>query len=151
LDFYHSNYREFFVGAGHVLYNSKHVTWVEEIYFAQATGSAARSARYLWPWTLLDVRFTSKLRSEVVYFPYVPLNSSAHIQHVLERAKVEYAPSKTWKLGAGYGGYQFAGLAWQSKPFVTTTFNTRLGSLELWFQRIPDGSQVQLRYQLAWH
>jgi hypothetical protein len=151
LDFYHSSYRELFVGAGRVLYNSKQVTWVEELYIAQATGSAARSARYLWPWTLVDIRFTPTLTSEVVYFPYVPLNSSAHVQHVLERAKVEYAPSKTWKLGAGYGGYQFAGLAWQSKPFVTTAFNTRLGSFELWLQHMPGGSQVQLRYQLAWH
>lgn len=63
-------------------------------------------ARCLWPWTLLDVRFTPALTGEVVYFPYLPLNSSAHFQHVLERAKVELAPGKTWKFGAGYGAYQ---------------------------------------------
>ena len=101
LDFYHDTYREFFLGAGRTLYHSTAVTWVEELYFAQATGSLAQSARYLWPWTMVDVRFMSQLTGEVVYFPYVPLNRSAHFQHVLERAKVE--------------------------------------------------SQVQLRYQLAWH
>jgi hypothetical protein len=77
LDFYHDNYREFFIGAGRTLYNSKAVTWVEELYFAQATGSLAQSARYLWPWTMVDVRFASHLTGEVVYFPYVPLNRSA--------------------------------------------------------------------------
>ncbi len=48
LDFYHDNYREFFVGAGRTLQKSETVTWLEELYFAQATGSAANSARYLW-------------------------------------------------------------------------------------------------------
>jgi hypothetical protein len=150
LDFYHGNYREFFVGTGRTLHKSKTVTWLEELYFAQATGSAANSARYLWPWTLVDVRFTSQLTSEVVYFPYVPLNHSAHFQHVLERAKVEYAPSRTWKFGAGYGAYQYGGQPWQHKPFVTTTISTKVGSFESWLQKMPGGGQVQLRYQLVW-
>ena len=151
IDFYHSNYRELFVGAGRTLYNSKQVTWVAELYFAQATGSAAQSARYLWPWTLVDVRFTPQLTGEIVYFPYIPLNQSAHVQHVLERAKVEYAPSKAWKVGAGYGAYQYSGQSWQNKPFVTTTLSTAAGSFELWLQKMPDGGQVQLRYQFVWH
>ena len=150
LDFYHDSYRELFVGGGRTLYNGKRVTWVAELYFAQAVGSAAQSARYLWPWTLVDVRFTPQLTSEIVYFSYVPLTSAAHFQHVLERAKVEYAPSKTWKLGAGYGGYQYSGQAWQNKPFVTTTVSTRVGSFEFWLQKMPGGGQVQLRYQLGW-
>ena len=151
LDFYHVTYREFFLGAGRTVYNSKTITWVEELYFAQATGSLAQSARYLWPWTMVDVRFMSQLTGEVVYFPYVPLNRSARFQHVLERAKVEYAPSKGWKLGAGYGAYQYRGQPWQSKPFVTTTFSTNVGSFEFWLQKMPGGAQVQLRYQLVWH
>lgn len=150
LDFAHDSYRELFVGAGRTLYNGKQITWVGELYFAQAVGSASRSARYLWPWTLLDVRFTPALTGEVMYFPYVPLNGAAHFQHVLERAKVEYAPSKTWKFGAGYGAYQYTGLAWQHEPFVTTTFTTRVGEFEFWLQRMPGGGQVQLRYQLVW-
>ena len=151
LDFYHDTYREFFLGAGRTLYHSTAVTWVEELYFAQATGSLAQSARYLWPWTMVDVRFMSQLTGEVVYFPYVPLNRSAHFQHVLERAKVEYAPNRVWKLGAGYGAYQYRGQPWQNKPFVTTTLSTNVGSFEFWLQKMPGGAQVQLRYQLAWH
>lgn len=151
IDFFHSNYHELFVGGGRTLHNGKHVTWVEELYFAQAIGSASQSARYLWPWTLVDVRFTPRLTGEVVYFPYVPLNSSAHFQHVLERAKVEYGPSARWKFGAGYGAYQFSGQPWQNKPFVTTTVRTGVGSFELWLQKMPVGGQVQLRYQLMWH
>ena len=150
LDFYHDSYRELFVGGGRTLFNSKQVTWVGELYLAQAVGSAAQSARYLWPWTLVDVRFTPRLTSEIVYFPYIPLNSAAHFQHVLERAKIEFAPSTVWKFGAGYGAYQYTGQAWQNKPFVTTTFTTRVGAFELWLQKMPGGSQMQVRYQLVW-
>ena len=150
LDFYHGNYQELFVGGGRTLYHSKSLTWLLELYFAQATGSAAQSARYLWPWTLAEVQVTSQLTGEVEYFPYVPLNRSAHFQHVLEHAKVEYAPGRVWKLGAGYGAYQYGGQSWQNRQFVTTTFSTHLGSLELWLQKMPGGAQVQLRYQLVW-
>lgn len=151
LDFYHSDYRELFAGAGRTVYNGEHVTWVEELYLVQAIGAAAQRARYLWPWTLVDIRFAPWLSSEIVYFPYVPLNRAAHFQHVLERAKVELAPSRRWKFGVGYGAYQFAGLAWQSRPFVTTTVNTEVGSLEFWLQKMPGGGQVQVRYQVVWH
>lgn len=150
VDFAHGGYRELFVGGGRTVYNSKAVTWIAELYFAQAVGSAAQGARYVWPWTLIDLRFTPQLTLEAVYFPYVPLDHAAHVQHVLERAKVEFAPSKTWKLGAGYGAYQYGGQAWQNKPFVTTTVNTRLGSFELWLQKLLGSGQVQLRYQLMW-
>jgi len=150
IDFHHSNYRELFVGAWRTLYNGTHVTWLEELYFAQATGSAAQSARYLWPWTLVAVRFTPRIAAEAVYFPYIPLNSSAHVQHVVERGKVEYAPTKTWKFGAGYGAYQFGGQPWQNRPFVTTTVRTGVGSFERWLQKMPGGGQIQLRYQHGW-
>ncbi|HET9709526.1 MAG TPA: hypothetical protein VFP39_14605 [Gemmatimonadales bacterium] len=151
LDFYHDSCREFCLGAGRTLYTSKVVTWLEELYFAQATRSLAQRARYLWPWTIVDVRFTSRLTGEVVYFPYVPVNHSAHFRHVLKRAKVEYAPSKAWKVGGGYGAYQHSGQPWQNKPSVTTTFATNVGSFEFWLQKMPGGAQVQLRYQLVWH
>ena len=150
LDFYHDNYRELFLGGGRTLYSGKQVTWVEELYFAQAIGSAAQSARYFWPWTLVDVRFSAAFSGEVVYFPYVPINQSAHFQHLLERAKLEYTPSKVWKFGAGYGGYQYTGQPWQNKPFLTTTISTNVGAFELWLQKVPGGSQVQLRYQKGW-
>ena len=133
----------YLVGAGRTLYNSKRLTWTEELYFVQATGPASKSARYLWPWTLVQFRFTPKL-----YFPYLPLNSSARIQHVLERSKFEYAVTKSWHVGVGYGGYKFADSEWQHKPFLTTTLSTHAGGFELWLQKLPGGAQVQLRYAL---
>ena len=144
----HNSY-EVFIGAGRTLHSGEKLTLVEEFYFDQDLGPAGRGARYFWPWTLVDFRFTPKLTSEVVYFPYVPLNKSARIQHVLERAKVEYALNGRWKVGAGYGGYKFAGDEWQNRPFITTTVSTRAGSMEFWLQRMPGGAQLQLRYHLA--
>lgn len=150
VDFSHGNYRELFIGGGRTLYDSKKITLMEELYFVQATGPAAKSARYLWPWTLVDIRFTPKLTSETVYFPYVPLNSSATMQHVIERAKIEYAFNNTWKLGGGYGGYKSGNDQWQNKPLITTTVSTRAGAFEFWLQKMPGhGAQVQVRYSLA--
>jgi hypothetical protein len=148
IDFGHGNYREVFVGAGRALWKNKWAMLVEELYFNQATGSAAKSARYIQPWTLVDCQFSSRLTGEVVYFPYLPLNHSAHIQHVLERAKVEYALTPAWKIGGGYAGYKFGDYQWQNRPMLTTTLSTRAGSFELWLQKMPGGGQVQLRYQL---
>jgi hypothetical protein len=91
-----------------MLLHNKRVTLIEELYFDQAFGSAAQGARYLQPWTMLQLRFTPKFTNETVYFPYLPLNSSGRIQQVLERSKFEYAVKKTWKAGMGYGGYRYA-------------------------------------------
>lgn len=151
IDFASGTYREFFIGAGRTLYNGKHATFVEELYFDQATGPAAHGARYLMPWTLFDYRFTPKVTAEAVYFPYLPLNKSARIQHVIERAKVEYGVAKWLKVGGGYGAYQYGNDSWQNKPLVTTTFLTKAGSFEIWLQKMPGGAQVQLRYQLITH
>lgn len=149
IDFATDNYHEVFVGAGRTLHDSKKLTVVEELYFDQAIGPAAKSAQYLWPWTLVDIRFTPKLTSEVVYFPYLPLNQSARIQHVLERAKVEYAINKMWKVGGGYAGYKYGDNRWQNKPLITTTVSTRAGAFEIWVQKMPGGAQVQVRYILV--
>lgn len=148
VDFAHGNYREFFIGGGRTLYDGKYATWDQELLYVQATGPAAGSARYLQPWSMLRVRFTPKLTSETVYFGYFPLNDSAHIHHVIERAKVEYALKKCWKIGAGYGGVKFAGVPWVNKPLITTTISTGAGAFEFWLQRIPGGEQVEVRYEL---
>ena len=47
--------------------------------------------------------------------------------------------------------YQYLHQAWQNKPFVTTTLSTKVGAFEFWLQKLPGGSQLQLRYQLVWH
>jgi len=149
VDYGKNNYREFFFGGGRVLHNRKSITWIEELYFVQTAGPAAHSARYLWPWTMLQVRFTPKLASETVYFFYAPLNDSARIQHVIDRSKVEYRLSRSWKIGAGYSGYKFADMDWQNKPFLTATLSTRVGAFEVWLQKVTAGAQLQLRYQFV--
>jgi hypothetical protein len=149
VDYAHDNYRELYLGGGRTLLNSKSISMVEELYFVQATGPAAKSARYLWPWTMLQVRFTPKLSSETVYFLYVPLSRSARVQQVLERSKIEYSFNRFLKSGLGYGGYKFGETEWQNKPFITSTFSTRAGEFEVWLQKLPAGAQLQLRYQLV--
>jgi hypothetical protein len=148
VDFAHNNYREFFIGGGRTLIDNKIATWDQELFYLQATGPAARSAAYLQPWSMLRVRFTPKLTNETVYFAYFPLNDSAHIHHVIERAKLEYAVKKRWKVGVGYAGVKFPGVSWVNKPFLTTTISTKAGAFEFWLQKIPVGEQIEVRYAL---
>ena len=149
IDFNGTGYREVSVGAGRTLYHSDRATIAEELYFDQAVGPDAKSARYLQPWTLVDLNITKKLTTETVYFPYLPLNQSARIQHVLERAKVEYQVAKHVKVGGGYAGYKYGDGEWQSKPMIATTVSTKAGSFEFWLQKMPGGGQVQIRYTLV--
>jgi hypothetical protein len=98
---------------------------------------------------MLRVRFTPKFTSETVYFAYFPLNDSAHIHHVIERAKFEYALKKRWKIGAGYAGVKFPGVPLVNKPLLTTTISTKAGAFEFWLQKIPGGEQLEIRYALV--
>jgi hypothetical protein len=149
VDFAHGDYREFFIGGGRTLYDSKIATWDQELEYVQATGPAARSAAYLQPWSMLSVRFTPKFTSETVYFLYLPLNGPARFHQVIERAKFEYAVKKHWKLGVGYAGTKPVGGRWANKPFITTTISTKAGAFEFWLQKIPAGEQVEVRYALV--
>jgi hypothetical protein len=148
VDFAHYNYREFFIGGGRTLYDGKFATWDQELLYLQATGPAARSASYLQPWSMVRVRFAPKLTSETVYVLYLPLNDTARFHHLIERAKLEYALKKRWKVGAGYAGTKPVGGKWLNKPFLTTTISTKAGAFEFWLQRIPGGEQVEVRYAL---
>jgi hypothetical protein len=148
VDFGHGNYREFFIGGGRTLYESRYASWDQELLYVQAAGSAAGSAKYLQPWSMLRVHFTPKFSNETVYFAYLPLNTAAGIHQVLERCKFEYAVKKHWKIGAGYAGGYVPGGPWLNKPLVTTTVSTKAGAFEVWLQKIPGGAQVELRYAL---
>jgi hypothetical protein len=149
LDFAHNYYREFFIGGGRTLYDGKIASWDQELLYDQALGPAARSARYLQPYTIFRVYFTPKFRNETDCFLYLPLNDSARIHFVLERAKFEYSLTKKWKIGAGYAGNKFPGVSWVNKPFLSTTISTPAGAFEFWLQKIPGGAQVQFRYALV--
>jgi hypothetical protein len=148
VDFAHDTYREFFIGGGRTLYDGKFVVWDQELLYLQATGPAARSASYLQPWSMVRVQFAPKLTSETVYFLYLPLNDTARFHQVIERAKLEYALKKRWKMGAGYAGTKPVGGRWLNKPFLTTTISTKAGAFEFWLQKIPGGEQVEMRYAL---
>jgi len=144
------DYREIFIGGGAVLYSSERFTVIEEVYLNQACGPASGGAAYLMPWSLLGFKITPKLGGEAVYFPYLPLNKAGRIQHVLERVKLEYGLTH-FKIGGGYGAYQFGDGPWQNKPFVTATIKGgRFGNLELWLQRTPTNkAQLQVQYVRA--
>jgi hypothetical protein len=149
IDYGSGDYREFFAGGGRTLVKSSTITLIGELYFLQSAGEASGSARYLLPWVLFAFRSPPQnILGEAVYFPYVPLNASGQRQHVLERAKVEYAFDRL-KVGAGYGAYEARRVGWQHRPFVTMTVSPpKVGDFEVWLQRIPDrGVQLQLRYQ----
>ncbi|MEK7212137.1 MAG: hypothetical protein AAB686_00475 [Patescibacteria group bacterium] len=146
IDFADNDYREIFVGVAKTLVKTKRLTVVSELYFVQATGPEAKSARYVQPWMLVNIKFTPRLISQTVYFPYVPINKAGRKQHVLERTKLEYVFPR-FKVGAGYSAYQFGDDPWQNKPFVTVTVKDgALGDMELWLQKMPQGVQLQARY-----
>src|SRR2546425_512205 len=71
------------------------------------------------PWTQANYRVSDKVGAELVYFPYLPLTREGRVQHLLERAKLEYAFARV-KVGAGYSAYRFGNDPWRHKPFVTT-------------------------------
>ncbi len=150
IDFGKNNYREIGIGGGAILHASKRFVVIEEGYIEQAIGTASGNATYFIPWTLVIWKVTPKIASETCYFPYLPLNKSGRIQHVLERSKVEYE-FRRWKLGGGYGAYQFGEAKWEHKPFASVTLKGgRYGDLEFWLQRMPQGApQLQIRYAMA--
>ncbi len=158
VDFGKNGYWEFFLGGGAVIHDSKRFTLIHEGFLDRAQGPKSLSATYYQPWTLFVYRISRRVIGDTVYFPYLPLNKPARIQHVLERAKLEY-DFKHFKLGGGYGGYQYGEENWQHKPFATWTLKAgSLGELELWLQRIPRssilgnnarGSFVQAQIRLA--
>jgi hypothetical protein len=148
LDFGRSSYRELFVGAG-LSFQVGKVLIIEEAIISRAFGSASGRATYLFPWTEVKFQVAPKVRTEIVYFPYFPLNDAGRIQHILERAKMEY-DFRHFRLGGGYGGFRFGDADWQHKPFLSATLKGELfGNLEFWLQRVPAGAQVQFRYVIS--
>jgi hypothetical protein len=145
-------YREFFVGAGIEVQPTAALTIDHEAYFEQATGIDSHGKSWYVPWTRVGYHFPKKFVSEVVFFPYVPLNGGTK-QFILERSKLEYTGFKHFNFGGGYGAYQdFTFTHWQSKPFATMTLKTaHLGNFEFWVQAFPhDGMQIQYRHAFAW-
>jgi hypothetical protein len=149
IDFSTGDYREVFIGVGKVLHGSKRSTLVGEVYVDQALGPVGKGALYLQPFMAGRQQLSDHWTIRGVYFLYLPLNKAGIQQHVLENIKLE-REWKKYKLGAGYSGYKFGSTSWQHKPFVTATLATeRLGSFEVWLQKLPRSSQVQIRYSIT--
>jgi hypothetical protein len=145
----HANDTQWFAGVGEELYRGEHLTWTQEIYAVQETGSAAHDQRFLWIWPVLDLRFNPRLAAQAVVYPTVPIDRSAKWGIDVDRAKLEYAVRRNIQAGAGYSSSKCEGVPWKNKPFVTTTLTNKTGAWELWLQRVPGGAQIQLRYQLV--
>ncbi|HET7695453.1 MAG TPA: hypothetical protein VFK57_07075 [Vicinamibacterales bacterium] len=148
VDFGGDVYREFFAGAGRTLRRTPKLTLVGSLYYQQSAGPASGSARYLVPWFLVNCRPHARLQCEAVYFPYLPLTERAQVQHVLERAKLEYSVLPELRVGGGYAAFHTRGIDWQNLPFATVTVSPpRIGDIEVWVQHLPGrGAQMQLRF-----
>jgi hypothetical protein len=148
VDFGGDVYREFFAGAGRTLHRSPKLTLIGMVYYQQAAGPASDAARYVVPWSLVSCHPSARVQCEAVYFQYLPLTARAQVQHVLERAKVEYALLPRLRAGGGYAAFYTHGIDWQNRPFFTATVSPpRVGDIEVWVQHLPNrGAQVQLRF-----
>jgi len=140
-------YREVWVAAGAVLFETTHLTVIGEGHLTKALGPSSGGALYLQPWVLVSSNLTQRLGAQAVYFTYLPLNEAGLVQHVLERAKLEY-DFRHFKLGGGYAGYRSSAGDSQSKPFVTATIKAgAIGAIELWLEQLPHNRvTVQVRY-----
>jgi len=140
-------YREMWIGGGGVPLQGPKGLLITEGLLARAFGEHGAQALYFQPYFFGVYRLAPKLPFETSYFAYLPLNEAATVQHLLERAKLEYDFAR-FKVGAGYSAYRFGSEAWRHKPFITGTLKAGpLGNVELWLQRVP-GAQVavQVRY-----
>jgi hypothetical protein len=144
------DYFEAWIGSGVLALAGERGILITQANLVRAFGELAGGALYAQGFFLAKLRLSDRLVSEAAYLPYIPLNDAGDVQHLLERAKLEMEFSG-WKAGVGYGAYRFADFDWQHKPFLTTTAPpSRLGTFEVWLQRLPgDGQTVQLRWVRA--
>lgn len=138
-----------FAGAGAKLVHTRHVDWEQELYVSQEAGSDSKNRRALWIWPVVGLRFPARLSAQVAAYPTVPLDRAQRWGYDVDRAKIERTLSPHWKVGAGYAGGICDTRTWQSNPFATASVSTRHGVFEVWLQKIPGGSQAQVRYLLV--
>jgi hypothetical protein len=109
-------YREFFFGGGFEFKPTEALTIDHEPDFDLATGVDGHGKIWYQPWTRFVYQFPKQVVSEVVFFPYIPLNGGT-TQFVLERSKLEYEGFRHFNVGAGYAAYKdfsFYGVAKQA-------------------------------------
>lgn len=114
----------------------------------QTSGNVTDPQTSILPW-LLATKTVGRVIGTANYFVYTPVGDGEAVQ-VLEHAKTEYRLSTRWLAGAGYAGRKAGDGAWVSKPFVTATYESKLGAFEVWAQRPGPGEETfQLRYKRA--
>ncbi len=138
-----------FAGAGGDIVRSKRIDWEQEIYISQEAGPESANKRSLGIWPVLDVRVRPRLTGELDTYPTIPLDRAQRWGWDVDRMKLEWAANSHWRGGPGYAGGLCASRSWQHEPFLTVTRTTRLGSVEVWLERIHGGAHVQLRYYLV--
>ncbi|HEY1985071.1 MAG TPA: hypothetical protein VGG85_06665 [Terracidiphilus sp.] len=138
-----------FTGAGAELVQRKRFNWEQEIYISQEAGPQSHNRRSLWLWPVLNFQFNPRFSAQVAAYPSIPLDRAQAWSYNIDRAKFQWAFRSHWMAGPGYTGGLCNDRSWQSNPFLTVTRTTPLGNVEVWLQRIPGGSQLQLRYVLV--
>jgi len=136
-------------GGGADIIQRKRFLWEQEVYFAQAAGREAHNERSLLIWQVFEFNFKHGIALQVVEYPTLPLDRAQRWGYDVDRVKLERTIGERWKAGIGYAGSICADRTWQNMPFGTVTRKTRAGSFEFWLERVPGGSQVQVRYQLV--
>jgi hypothetical protein len=138
-----------FAGGGAVLAAHPRFRLEQEFFVLQEAGPQSQNKRTFWLWPVLSLQPTPRLSAQIAAYPTIPLDRAQHKSLDIDRAKLEWSLTTHWRAGAGYSGGFCSGPTWQSEPFLTATRSTRVGSFEVWLQRISGGAQVQLRYTLV--
>ncbi|KAA6456460.1 hypothetical protein DYQ86_25335 [Acidobacteria bacterium AB60] len=138
-----------FAGAGAHLLRTPRINWEQDFYVSQEAGPESKNRRAFWIWPVVNVRFPAKLSAQVAAYPTLPLNRAQRWGYDVDRAKLERRLGAHWSAGVGYAGGICETRTWESKPFLTATHRTKLGNFEVWLQKIPGGSQAQVRYVLV--
>jgi hypothetical protein len=136
-------------GGGADIVQRKRFLWEQEVYFAQAAGRGAHNERSLLVWQVFEFNFRHGIAVQAVEYPTLPLDRAERWSYDVDRFKLERTMGERWKAGIGYAGGIGADRTWQNMPLGTVTRKTRAGSFEFWLERVPGGSQVQMRYQLV--
>lgn len=139
-----------FGGGGAEIIHGPHLVWTEELYANQAAGKKTHNERMFWFWTVFDLKLRRNLTAQIVGYPTLPLNHAQDWGLDIDRTKLEWEFKRGWKIGPGYAATTFSDTSvWESRPFLTVTHKSGINSYEMWFERIQDGAQVQLRYMLV--
>lgn len=140
--------RDVWSGIGRA-FTTKRVNLIAIAWVDSATGTDADGTVSVQPW-LLATTTVGPIIGTANYILNKPVRTASgadgETTQTLEHAKAEVDLGPVLA-GIGYAGTKTGDGEWQSKPFVTTTYQSPLGDFEVWLQRPASGlSTLQLRY-----